>query len=274
MIAGKETPWATRSVLVALVSAAMVTGAVGCGTSSSPQPSASNVASAPTSATASAAATTPPAQSTPAAGLQSPCADFGGTVGPDQTCHVRSATATYTLEMSFPLDYPDQKALTDVLMQDRDSFVDWVATSGPDGRGRPYEHVVTAKTYRSGTPDSGTQSLVLKIQDDTGLAHQDHPNTSFTALNYALGKRTAITFDTLFKPDTEPLEVLNPIVLRDLQKNGPGGEVNDLDEHTYRNFAITDDAVIFFFGEDQVIWDNNGPHQVSVPRAELASILA
>jgi hypothetical protein len=46
--------------------------------------------------------------------------------------------------------------------------------------------------------------------------------------------------------------VLNPIILRELQKNGPGGEVNDLDEHTYRNFAI--------FGEDQVIWDNNGQH--------------
>jgi Protein of unknown function (DUF3298) len=265
----------TRNVLIALAGVAMITGATACGTSSTPHQPASNSPSAATTlASTSAAATTPPAQPTPAAGPQSPCAGLGGTVGPDQTCHVRSATATYTLEMSFPLDYPDQKALTDVLMQDRDSFVDWVATSGPDGRGRRYEHVVTAKTYRSGTPDSGTQSLVLEIQDDTGLAHQDHPSTSFSALNYALGKRTAITFDTLFKPDAKPLEVLNPIVLRELQKNGPGGEVDDLDEYTYRNFAITDDVVIFFFGEDQVIRDNNGPHQVSVPRTELASVLA
>jgi hypothetical protein len=272
MVVGKETRLTTRSALVALASAAVIAGAVGCGTSSSPQPSAETAASTPTSASYTTATTAPP-QPTPAAGAQT-CAALGGTVGSDQICHVRSATATYTLEMSFPLDYPDQKALTDVLMQDRDSFVDWVATSGPDGRGRRYEHVVTAKTYRSGTPDSGTQSLVLEIQDDTGLAHQDHPSTSFSALNYALGKRTAITFDTLFKPDAKPLEVLNPIVLRELQKNGPGGEVDDLDEYTYRNFAITDDVVIFFFGEDQVIRDNNGPHQVSVPRTELASVLA
>jgi hypothetical protein len=255
---------ARQVITLSFIAGVVISGATACATSSSPHQPAST----------SAAATTPSAQPSPAAGPQSACADLGGTVGPDQTCHVRSATATYTLEMSFPLDYPDQKALTDVLMQDRDSFVDWVAKSGPDGRGRPYEHVVAAKTYQSGTPDSGTQSLVLEIQDDTGLAHQDHPNTSFTALNYAVGKRTAITFDTLFNPDTKPLEVLNPIVLRELQKNGQGGEVNDLDEHTYRNFAITDDAVIFFFGEDQVIRDNNGPHQVSVPRTELAGLMA
>jgi hypothetical protein len=212
----------TRNVLIALIGAAVVTGAAACGTSSAP-PTASRSPSAATTLASTSATTTPSAVA------QSACTDLGGTVGPDQICHVRSATAAYTLEMSFPLDYPDQKALTDVLMQDRDSFVDWVATFGSDGRGRPYEHVVTAEVYRSGPPDSGTQSLVLEIQDDAGAAHQGHPNASFTALNYDLGKRTAITFDALFKPDTKPLEVLNPIVLRELQKNGPDGEVNDLD---------------------------------------------
>jgi hypothetical protein len=261
--------------LIALTGAAVIGAATACGTSGAPHQTASNSPSpATTLASASAATTTPPAQPTPAAGPQSRCADLGGTVDANQICNIHSATATYTLEMSFPLDYPDQKALTDALRQDRDSFVDWVAKSRPDGRGRPYEHVVTAKTYRSGPPDSGTQSVILKIQDDTGLAHQDHPNTSFAALNYALGKRTAITFDTLFKPGTKPLEVLNPIVVRDLQNAGQTSEVNNLDERTYQNFAITDDAVIFFFGEDQVIRDNNGPHQVSVPRNEIGSLLS
>jgi hypothetical protein len=32
--------------------------------------------------------------------------------------------------------------------------------------------------------------------------------------------------------------------------------------------------VIFFFGQDDVVRDNNGPHQVSVPRADLAPLLA
>ena len=48
----------------------------------------------------------------------------------------------------------------------------------------------------------------------------------------------------------------------------------DLDEKTYQNFALTDDAVIFFFGQDQVVMDNAGPHKVTVPRAELASLRA
>ena len=72
---------------------------------------------------------------------------------------------------------------------------------------------------------------------------------------------------------THPLAVLNPMVK---QKFGthPETPVGDLDANTYKNFAIPDDAVIFFFGQDQVIPDNNGPHQISVPRAELASLLA
>jgi hypothetical protein len=232
---------------------------------------------ATTAATAcSTSNTTPQAMAnTPSATAEAQsCADLGGTAGPDQLCHVHNATTTYTLDMSYPIDYPDQAPLTDVLTQHRDAFVDWVAKADPNWRARPYEYIVTAKTYRSGTADSGTQSVVLTIQDDTGLAHEDHPNTSFVALSYDLRKQTPISFEGLFKPGTQPLDVLNPIVLQQLQKPGSDWVVNDLDSNTYRNFAITDDAVIFFFGEDQVIRDNMGSHTVAVPRAELASLLA
>jgi hypothetical protein len=207
---------------------------------------------------------------TATAGAQSACADLGGTVDPARICHVHSATSDYTLDVSFPVDYPDQQALTDYLTRDRDRFVNWVAQNGPNGRGRPYEHVVTAKGYGSGTPASGTQSLVLEIEDDTGAAHQGHPDTSFKAFNYDLGKGVAITFDTLFKPGTNPLAVLNPIVQHQFGMPPSGDPGVD----AYRNFAITDDAVTFYFGEDQVIRDNNGPHQISAPRTELASLLA
>lgn len=241
----------TRRVLIALTAAAVITAATACGTSSTAQPSTSTSAA-------------------PVA--QSACADLGGTVV-DQTCRVYATTPTYVVDMTFPVDYPDQKALSDVLKQEYDSFIDWVAQFAQPNRGRPYEKVVTAKTYSSGAPESGTRSLVLKVQSDAGLAHEGHPDTSFDALNYDLGTHAAITFDTLFKPGTQPLATLNPIVLRELQK--PGSVVNDdLSERIYQNFALTDDAVIFFFAQDQVIVDNNGSHQVSVPRTELASLLA
>ena len=34
------------------------------------------------------------------------------------------------------------------------------------------------------------------------------------------------------------------------------------------------DAVTFFFGEDEAVADNGGPHHVSVPRSELVTLLA
>jgi hypothetical protein len=244
------------------MSAAVVVGAAGCGTSS--------VAHQATSTATSAVPATSPAPPSVAAQGRSACTDLNGTVGADQTCHVHAATSTYQLDMTFPLDYPDMPAVTDFLKKDRDEFLDWVAEIGPSQRrGRPYLYHVTAKTFRSGTPESGTQSLVLHIDNDTGLAHEGHPDTTFRAFNFDLGKRAAITFDTLFKPGTKPLDVLNPIVRRELH-----APTADLDEKKYQNFASTNDAVIFFFGQDQVVMDNAGPHKVTVPRTELTSLLA
>lgn len=243
------------------MSAAVVVGAAGCGTS--------GVAHQATSTAPAAAPVASPAPSV-AAQEQSACTDLDGTVGADQTCHVHAATSTYKIDMTFPLDYPDMQAVTDFLKKDRGEFLDWVANIGPSQkRGRPYLYDVTAKTFRSGTPESGTQSLVLHVDNDTGAAHEGHPDTTFQAFNFDLGKRAPITFDTLFKSGTKPLDVLNPIVRRELH-----APTADLDEKKYQNFALTDDAVIFFFGQDQVVMDNAGPHKVTVPRTELASLLA
>jgi hypothetical protein len=251
-----------RSVLIALASAAVITGAAGCGTSTATPPTTS---ANPSSPAPTASASSPGAQS---------CAGLGGTVDADQTCHVQSASSNFTLDMRFPLDFPDQKAVTDFLTQDRADFLDWIAKFGPnDRRGRPYMYATTAKTYRSGTPTAGTESMVLEIDNNTGLANEGHPDTTFKSFNYDLTKNAPITFETLFKPDTQPLEVLNPIIQRELV-HGSDYRVDDLDAYTYQNFAITDDAVIFFFGQNQVVRDHKGPHQVSVPRSELAPLLA
>jgi hypothetical protein len=240
-----------RSVLVTLASAALITGAAGCGTASA----------------------SPPTPAYPSNG-QSGCDGLGGTVDTDQTCHVQSSASNYTLEMRYPLDYPDQTAVTNFLTKDRADFLNWIAKFAPqDQRGRPYAFAATAKTYRSGTPIASTESVVLEIDNDTGLANEGHPDTTFKSFNYDLTKNAPITFDTLFKPGTHPLEVLNPIVERELV-HVSDGRVDDLDVYAYQNFAITDDAVIFFFGQDQVVRDHRGPHQVSIPRSELAPLLA
>ncbi len=249
----------TRNILIALTSAAAVISAAGCGTPSTP------AASTPTSTAASSSG-----QSSPTAGVQSACDKLAGTVGADKTCHVQAATPTYKIDFRFPVDYPDQQSLTDFLTQRRDEFVDWVAKSRP--MEIPYELDVIGEAYHSGTPTSGTQSLVLTIGSDTGV----HPVTTYKAFNYDVGKHAPITFDTLFKPGSAPLDVLNPIVQRELDKHGGGNPVfaTDIGPDVYQNFAITDDTVNFFFDQDWLLPHEQGPLEVDVPRGELAPLLA
>jgi hypothetical protein len=203
------------------------------------------------------------------AGAQSACADLGGTVDADQTCHVHSANSSYTLDFTFPVSYPDQRALTDFLTQRRDQEVDYAQKYPPSDRPVPYELKATATAYRSGTPATGTQSLVFGIDDNAGAVNEAQPATSYTAFNYDLGKGAPITFDTLFKPGTQPLDVQRALEKRGTVVLPP---FDGFGVHGYQNFAITDDAVIFFFNHD--VLHEDGPQQVSVPRTELASLLA
>jgi hypothetical protein len=191
-----------------------------------------------------------------------------GPVAADATYHEHSETAEYTIDITYPLGYPQPQAVSDFVAEDRQSFVDWIDEFGPDGRNRPYVYDVSAKTYSSAQP--ATTSLVLTIDEDTGGAHQGHPATTFHAFNFDVAKQTPITFDTLFKPDADVASVLTPLARKSY--DAPMLEVLPSD---LQNFALTDDAVIFFFGEGQLVpADNTGPRQFSVPRTELAPLLA
>ena len=70
--------------------------------------------------------------------------------------------------------------------------------------------------------------------------------------------------------------MLDPIVENQLKNQLPGAPVdaNPIGADVYKNFALTDDAVIFFIGQGQWTIEAAGPQQVSVPRSELAAMLA
>jgi Protein of unknown function (DUF3298) len=210
--------------------------------------------------------------SAPASAQPTTCADLGGVVQKDQTCHIETKTATYALDVTYPLDYLDQQAVTDFVKQDRDEFVGFVATLPP--RDFPYSHELHPHTYRSGSADSGTASVVFEDYGDTGA----HPVTGFDAFNYDVGTRSAITFDTLFKPGTDPVAVLDPIVQHEMETRWQGYQDpaphNTLGDRVYQNFALTDDAVIFYIAQGMWLAEVAGPQRVSVPRSELASVLA
>jgi hypothetical protein len=210
---------------------------------------------------------------TSTAAAQSACADLGGGAGRDGVCRVHAANSTYTLDLSFPTDYPDQAALTAYLTQTRDGFIN--VSEMPGSRDLPYVLDAKGAGYRSGQAPAGTQSVVFEVYQNVGGAH---PQTWYQVFNWSLDKRAPITFDTLFKQGSKPLDVIFPIVERELQKQtGATDSVlpgDGLDPANYQNFALTDDAVIFFFSQGELLPEAAGATQASVPRATLAPMLA
>ncbi|MBV8182857.1 MAG: DUF3298 domain-containing protein [Mycobacterium sp.] len=208
--------------------------------------------------------------SAPVAAADSACATLGGDVEREQTCHVHASTSTYTLDMKFPLDYVDEQALTDYISQNRDGFVNVAQTSSQTSGTRevPFQMEVSFEQYHSGQPPGGTQSVVVKVFEDLG---GPRPSTSYKGFNYDLGAHQAITFDTLFAPNSKPLDSIFPIVQREVgRQTGFGGAIlpgSGLDSSHYQNFAITDDDVIFYFAPGELLPPTiAGASRVHVPR--------
>jgi len=252
-----------------VIAVAVVLAAGACSSSTEPAASSEAVTTPPTTST-SATATTSAAPTTTAA-ASSACDELEGTVGDGNLCTVHSETPNYTIDMSFPADYPDQSSVADVLTNQREKFIEVVEE--PPVRDVPKALDIKSQTYRSGTPTAGTQSLVFEEYINFGGAH---PVTNYESLNFDLGKKAPITFDTAFKPGAGTVAVLDPLVAAELEKALPGVDISDnpIGAEMYKNFALTDDAVLFFLSQGQWVLSAAGPQTISIPRTELASILA
>lgn len=213
--------------------------------------------------------------SAPVASAQPGCADLRGVVGQDQMCRVHVQTDTYSIDMSFPNDYPDQQSLVSYLTQSRDGFVN--VAENPDAYNLPYELDAEGVGYRSRSllPNGGTRSVVFTTYQNVGGAH---PQTYYEAFNWNHATRSPLTFDSLFKPGTKPLDVIYPEVNGYLsQQQGLIDAIPQaagLDPANYQNFALTDDSLIFFFSQGEMFAESAGPVQASVPRAAVAPMLA
>jgi uncharacterized protein DUF3298 len=206
----------------------------------------------------------------PVAGADSACTSMGGDVEGEQTCHVHATTATYSLDMKFPLDYPDEQALADYVSQNRDGFISVAQTSSQTSGARdvPYQMEVTSEQYHSGQAPNGTRSVVVKVFEDLG---GPRPSTSYKGFNYDVGAQKPITFDTLFAPNSKALDSIYPIVQREVgRQTGFGAAIlpgSGLDSSHYQNFAITDDELIFYFAPGELLPASiAGATQVHVPR--------
>ncbi|CAM4274986.1 Antigen MPT64 [Mycobacterium basiliense] len=199
------------------------------------------------------------------------CASLGGSLEASQICHIHASGSTYTLDITFPVDYPDQQVLTDYITQNRDGFINVAKASGR--RDHPYQMDATTEQHSAGQPPHNTRSVVLKFFQDLGGAH---PFTWYKAFNYNIGAKQPITFDTLFVPGTSPLDTIFPIVQRELEHQTGLGVVilpsNGLDPTHYQNFAITDDDLIFYFAQGELLPSFAGATQVQVPRSAIPKL--
>jgi hypothetical protein len=201
----------------------------------------------------------------PAAAAPPSCADLDGIIDANHLCRVHAQNATYTIDLTFPVDYPDQQALTAYIVQNRDGFINVAQTSA--ARDQLYELEASTEQHSSGQPPHDTRSVVLKFFEELGGAH---PSNWYKAFNYNLSAKQPITFDSLFAPGTTPLDSIFPLVQRDLERQNPLGAAilpsTGLDPSHYQNFAITDDQLIFYFAPGEMLPAFAGPARAQVPR--------
>ncbi|GLP76468.1 immunogenic protein MPT64 [Mycobacterium antarcticum] len=201
------------------------------------------------------------------------CTDFGGVVDVNQICQIQASDPGYSLNISYPVNYPDTKPVFDYVKETRDGFLNVAKT--PDSRTMPYELETTATEFSSAVPPRGTQSVVFKTYQGVGGAH---PTTFYKAFNWDQGLRKPITIDTLFREGTAPFPVIFPLVQAEVDKQlgqpvAIAPEVG-LDPTKYQNFAITDDSLIFFFSQGDVLPEAGGALQIAIPRGPVDAMIA
>jgi hypothetical protein len=237
------------------------------------------------------------------------CADLkGGNTG--RTCEIQLADTGYNVDISIPLDYPDQKSVADYIAQTRDGFLNVAKSSAP--RDTPYELNIKPTEYNSAVPPRGTQAVVFKVYQNVGGAH---PQTMYKAFNWDQSYRKAIiwtaapddkTSTPLWRVD-DPLKTVAPIVQAELQKQlapppppaAPPAQPGQAPATTptstttpppppplpispaalynpnnYQNFAVVNDGVIFFFDQGALLPEAAGALQVLVPRSAIDPMIA
>lgn len=192
------------------------------------------------------------------------CDEFGGRVEQDGLCRVEVNNSQYVLDMSFPVDFPEQDAVTKFLTDTKAGFLE--AVRAPDARNLPYGLDIKAVLDASDT----TKTATFEVYQNVGGAH---PNTWYKSFNYDVARQRAITFDDLFAPGVKPLDTIFPIVQQELATRighpDPVFPSEGMDSANYQNFAITPVELIFFFDRGALMAGAGGAQVVRIPRSEL-----
>jgi hypothetical protein len=225
------------------------------------------------------------------------CAELKG-ANTGQACQIQIADPGYNLDISFPVNYPDEKSVAEFVAKERDDFLNVAKSSAP--RDQPYQLTISSANYGSAIPPRGTEAVVLTVVENVGA----QPQTTFKSFNWDQTYRKAIVWTAapddknntpLWRVD-DPLQTVAPIVHSELQKQtAPPANPSQAappanptptappvsvapaaayDPANYQNFAVTNDGVIFFFDQGHMLPDAAGATQVLVPRSAIDPMLA
>lgn len=237
------------------------------------------------------------------------CADLKGN-NTGRTCEIQLSDPGYSVDISIPLDYPDQKSVADYISQTRDTFLNTAKSGAP--RSAPYTLSITPTEYASAVPPRGTQAVVFTVDQNVGGAQ---PQTTYKAFNWDQSYRKSIIYTAapddkqntpLWRVD-DPLKTVAPIVQSELQQQlappapvappaqpgqpatstpattttppppppplafAPGALYNPAN---YQNFAVVNDGVIFFFDQGALLPASAGAVHVLVPRSAIDPMIA
>ncbi|TGD89966.1 DUF3298 domain-containing protein [Mycolicibacterium sp. CH28] len=239
------------------------------------------------------------------------CAELTG-ANTGSMCVIQLFDPAYSVNISVPLDYPDQKSVADYISQTRDAFINTAKSGTPQSTTSTLN--ITPMEYTSSIPPRGTQAVVFTVTQDVGTAS---PQTTYKAFNWDQSYRKAITYTAapddkentpLWRVD-DPLKTVAPIVASELQQQlappppaAPPVTTTPTTTSTtttttttttpppppplpfapgalynaanYQNFAVVNDGVIFFFDQGVLLPASAGALHVLVPRSAIDPMLA
>lgn len=148
------------------------------------------------------------------------CGDLKGT-NTGKTCEIRLSDTGYSVDVTIPLNYPDQKSIAEYVAKTRDAFVN-AAKSGA-ARSTTAQLSMKPTEYNSDLPPRGTQTVVFKVYQTGG---NGQPQTAYKAFNWDQSYRKPVLY-TVPKDDKDdaplwrvddPLKTVAPIVQAQLQQ--------------------------------------------------------
>jgi len=215
----------------------------------------------------------------PAAAQEDTCYSKDGNWLPDtQKCTV---SVGVHVDVDYPLamaQYPEAAKTIDAFITDQQKS--FIASYTPDytlpAHTNDWSMNITNEIYKY---SEDIQTVVFDVSFYTGGAH---PNSGYTTMTFDVKQGKQLELKDLFLNGTVPLDVISKLAQTDLKK-----QLVDMFDETmleagttattpdnYKNWALTDKSLIFFFDPYQVAPYAAGPQKVEIPFTTLHTLLA